>query len=97
MEDAEADMVKLYQRDSITTYSEVRTLNRYCNHCAISHTKICCEWDAVPIIDISSGTRFLLKNFAADESYIRNVFFIYGDLYIVRDQGIYKFIPEYGS
>lgn len=97
MEDAEADLVKLYQRDSITTYSEVRTLNRYCNHCDISHTKICCEWDSVPIIDISSGTRFLLKNFAADESYIRNVFFIYGDLYIVRDQGIYKFIPEYGS
>ena len=97
MDDAEADLVKLYKRDSITTFSELFTLNRTCNHCAISQTKVCCEWDAVPIIDIATGTRFLLKNFAADESYIRGVFFVYGDLYIVRDQGIYKFIPEYGS
>ena len=97
MDDTEADLVKLYKRDSITTFSELFTLNRTCNHCAISQTKVCCEWDAVPIIDIATGTRFLLKNFAADESYIRGVFFVYGDLYIVRDQGIYKFIPEYGS
>ena len=97
MHDPDADLVKLYQRDSITTYSEVMTLNRWCNHCDISQTKICCEWDAVPIFDINTQTRFLLKNYAADESYIRGVFFIYGDLYIVREQGVYKFIPEYGS
>ena len=31
--------------------------------------------------------------FVADESLIVNVFFIYGDLYIVREQGIYKYCP----
>ena len=97
MSDADIDLVLLYKRDSITTYSELFRLNRTCNHCAISQTKVCCEWDAVPIIDINTQTRFLLKNYAADESYIRGVFFIYGDLYIVREQGVYKFIPEYGS
>ena len=97
MSDADIDLVLLYKRDSITTYSELFRLNRTCNHCAISQTKVCCEWDAVPIFDINTQTRFLLKNYAADESYIRGVFFIYGDLYIVREQGVYKFIPEYGS
>ena len=34
-----------------------------------------------------------LKNYGADETLIRGVFFIYGDLYIVREQGVFKYCP----
>jgi hypothetical protein len=93
MQNPEADVVKLYHRDSITAYSEVMTVNRWCNHAAISQTKLCVEWDAVPIYDLVNGTHVPLRNYAADESHICGVFFVYGDLYIVREQGIYKYIP----
>lgn len=93
MDDPEADVVKLYKRDSLTTYSEVCNVNRYCNHAALSLTKVCCQWDGTNIYDIGSGTSYYLKNYAAEESDIIGVFFIYGDLYIVREQGVFKFCP----
>jgi len=94
LDDPEADMVRLYRRDSITTYSVVCNINRYCDHCAISVTKVCCQWDGTNIYDIQSGSSTYLRNYAADESIIVGVFFIYGDLYIVREQGIYKYCPQ---
>lgn len=93
MQDPQADVVKLYRRDSITAYSEIMNVNRWCNHAAISQTKLCVEWDAVPIYDLVNGTHVPLRNYAADDSHICGVFFVYGDLYIVREQGIYKYIP----
>lgn len=94
LDDPEEDMVILVKRDSLTTYSKVRNINRYCDCCAISQTKVCCVWDSTPIYDIKDGTIALLKNYGADESLIRAVFFIYGDLYIVREQGVYKYVPD---
>ena len=94
MDDPEADLVKLYRRDSLTTYSEVATTNRYCNHCAISQTKVCTEWDGTSIYDIKSGDKVWLKNYGAQESDIIGVFYIYGDLYIVREQGVFKYCPQ---
>lgn len=86
MEDPQADVVRLYKRDSVSTYSYVCNVNRYCNHAALSLTKVCCQWDGTNIYDIGSGTSYYLKNYAAEESEIIGVFFIYGDLYIVREQ-----------
>ena len=94
LDDPEADMVRLYKRDSITTYSVICNINRYCDHCAISQTKVCCQWDGTNIYDIASGVSAYLINAAADYSIIVGVFFIYGDLYIVREQGIYKYCPQ---
>lgn len=94
LDDPEEDMVILVKRDSLTTYSKVRNINRYCDCCAISQTKVCCVWDSTPIYDIKDGTYALLKNYGADESTIINVFFIYGDLYIVREQGVFKYCPD---
>ena len=94
LDDPEADMVRLYRRDSLTTYSVICNINRYCDHCAISQTKVCCQWDGTNIYDIASGTSAYLINAAANESIIVGVFFIYGDLYIVREQGIYKYCPQ---
>ena len=93
LDDAAADAVKLYKRDSLTTYSEVRNINEYCDHCAISQTKVCCVWDSTNIFDLANGTSAQLINQAAGYSLICGVFFIYGDLYIVREQGIYKYCP----
>lgn len=92
-DDPAADFVRLYKRDSVSTYSYVCNVNRYCDHAALSLTKVCCQWDGTNIYDIATGASTYLKNNAAGESLIIGIFFIYGDLYIVREQGIFKYCP----
>ena len=84
----------LYKRTSITEYEKVCSIGEqadYCDH-TLSEVAFC---NSSPFIfDIRKQERYSIINAAGRDDAIKGLYFIYGDLYIVRETAIYKYTPQ---
>ena len=84
----------LYKRTSITEYETVCSIGEqadYCDH-TLSEVAFC---NSSPFIfDIRKQERYSIINAAGRDDVIKGLYFIYGDLYIVRETAIYKYTPQ---
>ncbi len=88
------DAFLVYRRDSITE----RTLIRRAGCCAdyadhtMSEFAHCCD-DAISVWNFRDNTTHGVQNKAGAGQTIRGLYYILGELYIVRERTIYKYIP----
>lgn len=85
------DKVCLYKRDSISTFSLVDTLGEYAQFSDISLTEVAHNYDSPAVWNIRTGEHHYLKTSRWNTDPIA-VFYLYGDLYIITEDSIYKFI-----
>ena len=89
------DMLWFYRRDSITERTLLRRLGRWADHADHTMSEVVHSYDdGIFIWDFRDDTTTDVRNAAGWGENIMGLFFIYGDLYIVRERAIYKFIPE---
>lgn len=89
------DMLWFYRRDSITERTLLRRLGRWADHADHTMSEVVHSYDnGIFIRNFRDDTTTDVRNAAGWGENIMGLFFIYGDLYIVREQAIYKFIPE---
>ena len=88
------DMCWLYKRTSITTYEQVCRIGRHTYHCDHTLSEVAVCYDSPFIFDIrKQSLKSIYNNEGAAES-IQGMFFIYGELYIIRETAIYKYVPQ---
>ena len=89
------DMLWFYRRDSITERTLLRRLGRWADHADHTMSEVVHSYDdGIFIRNFRDDTTTDVRNVAGWGENIMGLFFIYGDLYIVRERAIYKFIPE---
>lgn len=89
------DMLWFYRRDSITERTLLRRLGRWADHADHTMSEVVHSYDdGIFIRNLRDDTTTDVRNAAGWGENIMGLFFIYGDLYIVRERAIYKFIPE---
>ena len=89
------DMLWFYRRDSITERTLLRRLGRWADHADHTMSEVVHSYDdGIFIRNFRDDTTTDVRNAAGWGENIMGLFFIYGDLYIVREQAIYKYIPE---
>lgn len=89
------DMLWFYWRDSITERTLLRRLGRWADHADHTMSEVVHSYDdGIFIRNFRDDTTTDVRNAAGWGENIMGLFFIYGDLYIVRERAIYKFIPE---
>ena len=89
------DMLWFYRRDSITGRTLLRRLGRGADHADHTMSEVVHSYDnGIFIRNFRDDTTTDVRNAAGWGENIMGLFFIYGDLYIVRERAIYKFIPE---
>ena len=89
------DMLWFYRRDSITERTLLRRLGRWADHADHTMSEVVHSYDdGIFIRNFRDDTTTDVRNAAGWGENIMGLFFIYGDLYIVRERAIYKFIPE---
>lgn len=88
------DAFNLYRRDSITEYTLLRTLGRWADCADHTMSEVVHSYDdGISIWNFRNNTSHGVQNKAGWGQTIRGLFFILGDLYIVREHTIYKYIP----
>ncbi len=89
------DTLKCCKRDTLTTYTESESFGEYAYNAALSQTKIVTVLDTPSLHDIKTLDSYYIYNMVGGwYGQILEVYFIYGDLYIVQENGIFKFIQE---
>ena len=89
------DMLWFYRRDSITERTLLRQLGRWADHADHTMSEVVHSYDdGIFIWNFRDDTTTDVRNAAGWGENIMGLFFICGDLYIVRERAIYKFIPE---
>ena len=89
------DMLWFYRRDSITERTLLRRLGRWADHADHTMSEIVHSYDdGIFIWNFRDDTTTDVRNATGWGENIMGLFFIYGDLYIVRERAIYKYIPE---
>lgn len=89
------DMLWFYRRDSITERTLLRRLGRWADHADHTMSEVVHSYDdGIFIWNFRNDTTTDVRNAAGWGENIMGLFFIYGDLYIVRERAIYKYIPE---
>ncbi len=89
------DMLWFYRRDSITERTLLRRLGRWADHADHTMSEVVHSYDdGIFIWNFRDDTTTDVRNAAGWGENIMGLFFICGDLYIVRERAIYKFIPE---
>lgn len=88
------DEFLLYRRDSITEKTLLERSGRAADHAdhTMSETVHCCNGD-IFLRNFRDDTMTGIRNKAGAGQIIMGLFFIYGNLYIVREQAIYQYIP----
>lgn len=88
------DEFLIYCRDSITERTLIHRAGRcadYADH-TMSEFAHCCD-DAISVWNFRDNTAHGVQNKASAGQMIRGLYYILGELYIVRERTIYKYIP----
>ena len=88
------DMCWLYKRTSITEYEQVCRIGRHTYHCDHTLSEVAICYDSPFIFDIRKQELNGIMNLEGQDETIMGMFFIYGELYIVRETVIYKYVPQ---
>ena len=88
------DMCWLYKRTSITEYEQVCRIGRHAYHCDHTLSEVAVCYDSPFIFDIRKQELRSIHNLEGQDETIMGMFFIYGELYIVRETAIYKYVPQ---
>jgi hypothetical protein len=88
------DMCWLYKRTSITDYELICRIGRHTYHCDHTLSVVAICYDSPFIFDIRKQELKSIYNIEGTDEIIMGMFFIYGELYIVRETAIYKYIPQ---
>ena len=88
------DMCWLYKRTSITEYEQVCRIGRHTYHCDHTLSEVAVCYDSPFIFDIRKQELRSIHNLEGQDETIMGLFFIYGELYIVRETAIYKYVPQ---
>ena len=88
------DMCWLYKRTSITTYEQVCRIGRHTYHCDHTLSEVAVCYDSPFIFDIRKQSLKSINNNEGAAESIQGLFFIYGELYIIRETAIYKYVPQ---
>ena len=88
------DMCWLYKRTSITEYEQVCRIGRHAYHCDHTLSEVVVCYDSPFIFDIRKQELRSIHNLEGADETIMGLFFIYGELYIVRETAIYKYVPQ---
>ena len=88
------DMCWLYKRTSITEYEQVCRIGRHAYHCDHTLSEVAICYDSPFIFDIRKQELRSIHNLEGQDETIMGLFFIYGELYIVRETAIYKYVPQ---
>ncbi len=88
------DMCWLYKRTSITEYEQVCRIGRHAYHCDHTLSEVAICYDSPFIFDIRKQELNGIMNLEGQDETIMGMFFIYGELYIVRETAIYKYVPQ---
>lgn len=98
MSDPDADLIHVYRRNSITTWTRLSPqVGRWAYHADLSQTKVAFAYEGTGIYKIGGEGTYRVRNNQADWGTAVGLFFIYGDLYIVQKEAVYKFIKEVDS
>ena len=87
------DMCWLFKRTSITDYEEVCRIGRHTYHCDHTLSEVAICYDSPFIFDIRKQELKSIDNIEGAAETIMGLYFIYGELYIVRETAIYKYVP----
>jgi hypothetical protein len=87
------DMCWLYKRTSITEYEQVCRIGRHTYHCDHTLSEVAICYDSPFIFDIRKQELKSIDNIEGADETIMGLYFIYGELYIVRETAIYKYVP----
>ena len=88
------DMCWLYKRSSITEYEQVCRIGRHTYHCDHTLSEVAVCYDSPFIFDIRKQELNGIMNIEGQDESIMGMFFIYGELYIIRETAIYKYVPQ---
>ena len=88
------DMCWLYKRSSITEYEQVCRIGRHTYHCDHTLSEVAVCYDSPFIFDIRKQELKSIHNLEGQDETIMGLFFIYGELYIIRETAIYKYVPQ---
>ena len=88
------DMCWLYKRTSITEYEQICRIGRHTYHCDHTLSEVAICYDSPFIFDIRKQELNSIMNLEGQDETIMGMFFIYGELYIVRETAIYKYVPQ---
>lgn len=88
------DMCWLYKRTSITEYEQICRIGRHTYHCDHTLSEVAVCYDSPFIFDIRKQELRSIHNLEGADETIMGLFFIYGELYIVRETAIYKYVPQ---
>ncbi len=84
----------LYRRTSVTDYLYVGRIGEYASHCDHTLSEVAFSGDSPMVCDMRTFTLKIIANFEAEQENVLGLHYIYGDLYIVRETAIYKYIPQ---
>lgn len=88
------DEFQFYRRDSITERTLMERLGRAADHADHTMSEAAyASGDTISIRNFRDNTTAGVQNKAGAGQAIRGLFFILGDLYIVREHTVYKYIP----
>lgn len=85
------DKVCLYKRNSVTEFTLVDQLGEYAQFSDINLTQVVHTYDSPAIWNIRTKEQYFIKNKQTTKEPIAT-FFLYGDLYIITEDSIYKLI-----
>ncbi len=89
------DMAHLCRRTSILTAEDIDTIGRYSQKAAVSMANAANIYDHASVYNYKTQEWHQLWAASMDYWVALDVMFIYGDLYFVSDEGIYKYCPGY--
>lgn len=88
------DQFFIYRRDAITERTLIHRGGRCADYADHTMSEFAhCYDDGIWVWNIHDNTTTNVKNMAGLGQTIRGLFFILGELYVVRDKTIYKYIP----
>ena len=88
------DMCWLFKRTSVTDYELICRIGRHTYHCDHTLSEVAVCYDSPFIFDIRKQELKSIHNLEGQDETIMGMFFIYGELYIIRETAIYKYVPQ---
>ena len=88
------DDLQLHRRTSITESEYTCRVGRYANRVAHTVSQVAYSYDSLFVYDIRTAESQRVANLEAENEEVLALHYIYGELYIVRERAIYKYIPQ---
>ena len=88
------DMSWFFRRTSVTDYTLVERIGRHTYHCDHTLSEVAICYDTPFVWDIRSQRLTSIMNMEGAAENIMGLYYIYGELYIVRESAIHKYIPQ---